>query len=136
MSDEGAVCKVWIIMECRCLAEDSKVRVYLSKVRKSKWQAARRFIKKAAPHVIRLFGAIALTYLYSVWSIEQAFIQRGYKAYGGEYLVIPFVFYGIYKVFGWIQKLFYGGVTYESLSETYTADTGGTKVCGRKSLGN
>lgn len=136
MPDECIVCNVWIIMECQCLAEDSKVRVYLSKVRKSKWQAARRFIKKAAPHVIRLFGAIALTYLYSVWSIEQAFIQRGYKAYGGEYLVIPFVFYGIYKVFGWIQKLFYGGVTYESLSETYTADTGGTKVCGRKSLGN
>ena len=81
--DECTVCKVWIIMECQCLAEDSKVRVYLSKVRKSKWQAARRFIKKAVPYVLRLFGTIALTYLYSVYSIEQAFVQRGYRAYGG-----------------------------------------------------
>ena len=52
--DESAVCKVWIIMECQCFAEDSKVRVYLSKVRKSKWQATIRFIKKMAPYVIRL----------------------------------------------------------------------------------
>ena len=136
MSDEGAVCNVWIIMECQCITEDSKVRVYLSKVRKGKWQATRRFIKKAAPHVLRLLGAVALTYLYSAWSIEQAFIQRGYKAYGGEYLIIPFVFYGVYKVLGGIQKLFHGGVTYENLSKTYTADTRGTEVCGRKSLGN
>jgi len=97
--DESVVCKVWIIMECQCLAEDSKVR-------KSKWQTVRRFIKKAVPDGFKLFGTIVLTYLYSMWSIEQAFLQRGYKAYGGEYLMIPFVFYGLYKIFGEIQKLF------------------------------
>ena len=45
-----------------------------------------------------MFGAVLITYLYLVRAIEHAYLQRGYEAYGGEYLIIPFVFYGAYKL--------------------------------------
>lgn len=69
------------------------------------WQKARQFFKKAAVFAARLSGAGAVTYLYSVKAIESAFQHRGYAAYGGEYLMIPFVFYGVFKVLGIIGAL-------------------------------
>ena len=45
-----------------------------------------------------MLGAALITYLYLVKAIEHAYLQRGYEAYGGEYLIIPFVFYGAYKL--------------------------------------
>lgn len=113
--DEGAVRKVWIIMECRCITEDSQVRVYLSEVRGARWKSFGRFLKKAAHILFRPVGSVGLTYLYAIWAAERAFIQRGYVAYGGEYMVIPFIFYGLYKGLGAIEKLVcqdavYGGL--------------------------
>lgn len=55
--------------------------------------------------VYRLCIAGAITYLCATWAIEFALLQRGYKAYGGEYFVIPIEFYTTYKVLGLLQKL-------------------------------
>lgn len=69
-------------------------------VRRNGRQAAGRFIKKAAFYVLRLSGAAAAACLYSAGAIEIAFRHRGYTAYGGEYLMIPFVFYAVFKALG------------------------------------
>lgn len=98
--DESEVCEMWFVMEGQCATEDSKIWLYLSHMWKNKWPVVREFLKRAAIPVFRLLGTAGLTYLYLVWAIEQAFLERGYKAYGGEYLIVPFVFYGIYGVMG------------------------------------
>lgn len=66
-----------------------------------------RIFKKAALYISRLSASAGMTYLYIRWSVRQAYIYRGYDACGGEYLIIPFVFYGIFKVSGYLTKLYY-----------------------------
>ena len=105
MANEGKVYKVWLIMECEYITEDPKDGLYLPKVWKVRQQAVGQFIKKAIIFMARLSGTAALTYLYSVKAIESAFLDRGYVAYGGEYLMIPFVFYAVFKVLGGIGVL-------------------------------
>lgn len=104
--DEGSVCKVWFIVEYKRAAADSKAGLYLPKMCKAGWPAARRLLGKTAAVGARVLAAAGVTYLCTAWSIEQAFLQRGYKAYGGEYLIIPFVFYGTYKAAGAAAWLF------------------------------
>ncbi len=113
--DEGKVYEVWFIMECQCIEEDSSNWLFLSKVRKA-WQTkAKRVLKKAAEFMAmtgcRIAGSALLTGMYAVWSAEQAFFQRGYKAYGGEFLAIPFVFWWTYAGLGWIACLVHGRTT-------------------------
>lgn len=64
-----------------------------------------RGLKKAWPMVCRMSVAAAVTYLYSLWAIEQAYIQRGYKAYGGEYLLLPLVAWGVYDALTVVAKI-------------------------------
>jgi len=103
--DEGRVYKVWFVVEYKQAAENSKAGLYLSEMWKAGWPSVRRFLRKAAVSGARVLAAAGVTYLYTAWSIEQAFLQRGYKAYGGEYLIIPFVFYGAYKSLAGISRL-------------------------------
>lgn len=110
--DESEMCEMWFVMEYQCTEEDSKVWLYLSHVWEDKWPIIREFLKKSALPVFRLLGTVGLTYLYLVWAMEQAFIERGYKAYGGEYLMAPFVFYGLYRLLGEAAKMIRRRVTY------------------------
>lgn len=55
-------------------------------------------LKKAAVILCNILGAVLITCLYLIKAIEQAYLQRGYVAYGGEYLMVPFVFWGAYKL--------------------------------------
>lgn len=88
--------KLWIIQEYPCFTEDSKVKVYLFK--QSQKPVMDRFFRKAMGFMLRLLGAATVTYLFMLWMIEQAFLERGYVAYGGELLLIPVVFYFMYKL--------------------------------------
>jgi len=104
-ANECKVCKVWLVIECKYAAGVPKAGLYLHQMWKNRWKTAAwqksgRFLKKAAIGMARLSGAAALTYLYSVKAIESAFLHRGYVAYGGEYLMIPFVFYAVFKALG------------------------------------
>ena len=66
---------------------------------------SRKFLRKAAIILVNVLGAILITYLYLIKAIEHAYLQRGYEAYGGEYLIVPFVFYGAYKLVSLIIKV-------------------------------
>lgn len=103
-TDECKVRKVWVILECQYITEDSEVGVYLPAVQKER-QVPGPFFKKAILVVLKLALSALLTFPYAVWSIEYAFLQRGYKAYGGEYLFIPFVFYVTFLILGGFIKL-------------------------------
>lgn len=59
--------------------------------------AAKKCAKRASRVMLRMLAAAGVTYLYAIWAIEQAYLQRGYRAYGGEYLIIPMVFYMVFK---------------------------------------
>lgn len=41
---------------------------------------------------LELFYSISVTYFIGEWAIDFAYAERGYKAYGGEYLLILFCF--------------------------------------------
>lgn len=112
---KAKVYEVWFIMECQCIEEDSSNCLFLSKVRKAWRTKIKRGLKKTAEFMTttgcRIAGSALLTGIYVAWSAEQAFLQRGYKAYGGEYLAIPFVFLWTYAGLGWIACLVHGRTT-------------------------
>lgn len=64
----------------------------------------RQFCMKFIWIAYRLFVAGAAAYLCGAWAIKWACAQRGYKAYGGEYFVIPLVFYTVYKGLGLLKR--------------------------------
>ena len=110
--NEGKVCQVWPVLECEYFTEAPEIGLYMPEVWKNEcktaaWRKVRCFLKKAVMFTARLSGAAALTCLYSMKAIESAFQHRGYVAYGGEYLMIPFVFYGVFKVLGIVGALCY-----------------------------
>lgn len=84
--------KMLLVVEHKYLTEDSEVRIYLSKVQESRWPKIKRFYKKALYTIIRILVSVIITLLFKVWVIEYAYNERGYKAYGGEYLLIMWVF--------------------------------------------
>ncbi len=138
-------CRVQPAADCEYITEDSEVRLYLLKKQKSGWPTVRRLLKrafgllkKASAFMLRLSGAAALTCLYAVNAIEHAYLQRGYEAYGGEYLVIPFVFYAAYKALRAASKIFQSvrrGDTYESRPGRSASAQNREAACGRKSWG-
>lgn len=94
------MCKVLLIVECEYISEDSKGRLYLSKVQEVRNPAVRMRSKKAAMAAARLILSSALTAPFATWSVIYAFLERGYKAYGGEYLFIIMVFLAVYWALG------------------------------------
>lgn len=88
----GKQLKIQIVKEYPCFTEDSMVRVYLFSRKPEN-----RIFKKTVRFLFRLCGSALLTYLFTLWIIEQAFLERGYVAYGGELLFIPLIFYIIFK---------------------------------------
>lgn len=99
-TDVRNMCKVLLIVECEYISEDSKGRLYLSQVQEVRNPVVRIFSKKALMIVARLILSGTLTAPFAVWSIIYAFLERGYKAYGGEYLFIIMVFLAVYWALG------------------------------------
>ena len=83
--------KLHLFTEYPCFTEDCQVKLYLLCQRVKPEEEAD---KKLLRFVAKLSCAVLATYLFSRWVISWAFQQRGYVAYGGEYLLI-FVFFCI-----------------------------------------
>lgn len=101
-----SVCKVstmWIVLECECSAGDSKVRIYLSGLRESRWSKVKKACQKACIIVARILTAAALTFPIAIWSVRYAYLERGYRAYGGEWLLIIMVYLLCYKMLGFLD---------------------------------
>lgn len=96
--------RVWIVVECRRVPGCPGERIRLARERRRRWAVARRLAGKASWVMLRVLAAAWVTYLYAAQAMEQAFLQRGYRAYGGECLVIPFVFYGTFKAIGLAER--------------------------------
>ena len=94
------ICKMLLIVECEYISEDSKGRLYLSQVQEIRNPAARLFQKKASAIAAKLILSMILTAPVAAWSIIYAFIERGYRDYGGEYLFILTVFGAVYWALG------------------------------------
>lgn len=83
--------KLHLFTEYPCFTEDSQVKLYLLCQRVKPEEEAD---KKLLRFVAKLTCAVLITYLFGLWATSWAFQQRGYVAYGGEYLLI-FVFFCI-----------------------------------------
>lgn len=49
--------------------------------------------------------ALAVTFMIGKWAFAYALYERGYEDVGGEYIMLPMVFYGAYKLFEWLLKV-------------------------------
>lgn len=88
--------KMLLIVECEYISEYSEGRLYLSQVQEVRKPAVRMRSKKASVIAAKLILSGALTAPFAAWSVIYAFLERGYKAYGGEYLFIIMVFLAVY----------------------------------------
>ena len=79
-------------LEHQCVAEDSKIRLYLSLVQGEVEEREDNAFEKAEVTVISLFFGFSVAYFTSLWVVPMAYAERGYQAYGGEYLVIVIAF--------------------------------------------
>lgn len=92
--------KVLLVVECEYISEDSKGRLYLSQVQEVRNPAVRMRLTRASVIAAKLILSGALTAPPAAWSVIYAFLERGYKAYGGEYLFIIMVFLAVYWALG------------------------------------
>lgn len=83
--------KLRLFTEYPCFTEDCQVKLYLLCQRVKQEEESD---KKLLRFVAKLACAVLITYLFGLWATSWAFQQRGYVAYGGEYLLI-FVFFCI-----------------------------------------
>lgn len=95
---ECKVYKMRIGMECQCLTEDTERWVCVPGVQDGEGEAGKDSIpEKVALMVIKLFISYSAAYFVSLWAIPAAYNERGYEAYGGEYLLILAAFVTAYK---------------------------------------
>lgn len=47
--------------------------------------------------MIAVLWTLAVTYAVGKWAFHIAYIERGYEAVGGEYLLVPMVCFGAWK---------------------------------------
>lgn len=103
---ESKVCKVQSELEYQYLTEDSKVRVYLSPVRREKQKDSVAEIITVG--IIEFFFALSAAYFTAMQTIPYAYQKRGYKAYGGEYILVGIVFLlsycGIHTFFKYYRR--------------------------------
>lgn len=100
---QADVCKVrkmLFVVECEYISENSRDRLYLSQVQEIRNPAARLFQKKAAVVAAKLVLSAALTVPAASCAVVAAYLERGYMAYGGEYLFILMVFRAVYWALG------------------------------------
>lgn len=87
--------KLHLFTEYPCFTEDSQVKLYLLCQR---IKPEKESDKKLLRSVIKLACTIFATYLFGLWATAWAFKQRGYAAYGGEYLLILLFFFMMAKL--------------------------------------
>lgn len=111
MMSDSKMHYVFIILECEYIPEDPEDRVCLSRLQQSLeykkpcQNTEKKFFRKALILVFKLLVSTAITFPYAIWAVEYAYIERGYKAYGGEFLFIAMVFYLVCWVVGALLKI-------------------------------
>lgn len=98
------VCKMWLVVECECGAEDPKIRLFLPEVHKSRWPKVKNACQKALITAVKLLAAAAITSPFALWSVRSAYLERGYQAYGGEWLLIILCWILCFKLLGKFLK--------------------------------
>jgi uncharacterized membrane protein YcjF (UPF0283 family) len=85
-------------VEYRYVTKASGVGVYLISIPELKDSIPER----VAVMIIKLFFSYSVAYFASLWLVQNAFVKRGYKAYGGEYILVVLIFllsYGVLHTF-------------------------------------
>lgn len=100
--NERKMYRLSVDMADKCVTEDSKVRIYLSEVRSETKETAS---EKIIVGCLKFFYSGAVAAMIGQWAIAAAYAERGYKAYGGEYLLIGMTFLISYHL---IDKFFKG----------------------------
>lgn len=52
--------------------------------------------------LIAVIWTLLVTYAIGKWAFHLAYIERGYEAVGGEYLLIPVVYWGAWKAINYL----------------------------------
>lgn len=58
--------------------------------------------KRLKRELIAIVWTLIVTYAIGKWSFRLAYIERGYEAVGGEYLLIPAVYWGAWKAINYL----------------------------------
>lgn len=58
--------------------------------------------KRLKRELIAILWTLIVTYAIGKWSFHLAYIERGYEAVGGEYLLIPAVYWGAWKAINYL----------------------------------
>lgn len=64
-----------------------------------------KIFSKVYAYVTKICISLFITDLMTQYLIAVAYAERGYKAVGGEYMMIPVVFFVTYKLIGLVMKL-------------------------------
>lgn len=92
------MCKVRLNVEPKFITEDSEVRLYLSILPIWKREPRKNYKNKKVLQIFyRILIASAVTLPIAMVSIQLAYLERGYWAIGGEYLLIFLVFWFYFK---------------------------------------
>lgn len=58
--------------------------------------------KRLKRELIAIMWTLLVTYAIGKWSFHLAYTERGYEAVGGEYLLIPAVYWGAWKAINYL----------------------------------
>lgn len=89
------------------ITKDSEARLYLLLIQDE--PAKDRVYESIILFIIKMFFAFSVSYFTAIWAIQEAYNERGYEAYGGEYLLIIAVFIFAYKAINIFFKHFRRG---------------------------
>lgn len=96
-----------VILDCRYLTGDREVRIYLRPMPEPRRKRclsirAKLRIKSACRYALLCGETVAIMLPISIIVLDLAYASRGYWAVGGEFLLLGFVAFGIFKVLNFI----------------------------------
>lgn len=75
-------------------------------MKKQLYRFLKAFVKAAMFFALELLYSLSVTYFFGKWAVAYAYAERGYEAFGGEYLLILLCFitsfYAIRKLFEYV----------------------------------
>lgn len=106
---KNQVRNISILVERKYLTNDSTMTIYLLRVHKeSRWirivRELKRQAQKAGPLIFRFVVALLVAMLSAAILIPVAVAERGYVAFGGEYLGIGLTFWMVFNLTKLIKK--------------------------------
>lgn len=94
-------------LEYQYWTEGSVTQIYLLAVREEKDITTKdSVLDRVVLLVIKIFFSYSVAYFVSLWAIKAAYEQRGYEAYGGEYILILAAFVIAYETLSLFFKNF------------------------------